>query len=150
MFGMLSGSLVELTSSGAIPVADIARSSVAAAPDIDGIATRTANSLDILLWNYHDEDIPAPDAGITLTIAGLPSAPIHLTRYTMDAHHSNAYAAWLEMGSPQHPTPAQLATLEKSSGLQQTADGVTRKSDSPMALTTKLPRQAVMLFHLSW
>ena len=26
----------------------------------------------VLLWNYHDEDLPAQDANIRLTLSGLP------------------------------------------------------------------------------
>jgi xylan 1,4-beta-xylosidase len=147
MFGKLGGALVSLTSSGAVPVADIVKSSVTAAPDIDGIATRSGNSLDILLWNYHDEDVLAPDAQVELSIAGIPANSVKVTRYLMDAQHSNAYAVWLKMGSPQSPSAGQIAAMQKASGLEvveQTA------LHGPLTIHLALARQAVTLYTLEW
>ena len=42
-----------------------------------------------------------------------------VTHYRIDETHSNSYSAWLKMGSPQKPTPAQYAELEKASELQE-------------------------------
>ena len=50
---------------------------------------------------------------VTLTIDGLPAGRPTLTHYRVDSDHSNAYTAWKAMGSPQPPTPAQYAALEK-------------------------------------
>jgi xylan 1,4-beta-xylosidase len=35
----------------------------------------------------------------------------------MDETHSNAYRAWLDMGSPATPTPEQQAALERAGAL---------------------------------
>lgn len=149
MFGKLSGSLVSLTSTGSVPVGDITKASVTGAPDINGIATRTAHSLDILLWNYHDEDVPAPPADVVLSIAGLPGRGVRVKRYVVDQDHANAYTVWLKMGSPNMPTPDQIAQLQAASELQE--DGKVVRMDAPgFALSTTLPRQAVALYRLSW
>jgi xylan 1,4-beta-xylosidase len=150
MFGKLSGSLVALSSSASIPVADIAKSSVTAAPDIDGIATRNGNSLDILLWNYHDEDIPSPAANVAVTVSGLPTRGVHVQRFLVDADHSNAYAVWLKMGSPANPTPAQMKDLRAASGLQAPTSISAEAIGSGWSFSAPLPRQAVALYHLSW
>jgi xylan 1,4-beta-xylosidase len=151
MFGKLSGSLVQLTSSEAIPVGDIEKASVAAAPDIDGIATRTDRSLDILLWNYHDEDVSVPDAQVEISVAGIPSKLIHVDRYLVDTNNSNAYAAWLKMGSPQHLTPIQLNNLRVLAVLATAEDRNLEKSNkAPTRLSLSLPLQAVTLYHLTW
>ena len=150
MFGKLSGSLISLTSSGAVPVKDILQNSVTNAPDVDGIATRNGNSVDIILWNYHDEDVPAPEAKVELSIANLPAQTIRLTRYLMDSEHSNAYAVWLKMGSPQKPTGQQIAAMQKTSGLEAVETQTLQQGDGPLMITTALPRQAVSLYHLEW
>ena len=150
MFGKLSGSLISLKSDGALDVADIEKDSVDANPDVSGIATRNGNSVDIILWNYHDEDVAAPDAKVNLTVANLPGKTIHLTRYVMDAHNSNAYAAWLAMGSPEHLTPAQMAALQKASVLAITEKETLHQADGSLAIAETLPRQAVALYHLAW
>ena len=35
----------------------------------------------------------------------------------IDANHSNPHAAWLNMGSPNYPTPAQQVVLREASEL---------------------------------
>jgi xylan 1,4-beta-xylosidase len=150
MFGMLSGSLISLKSGGALEVGDIVKDSVAANPDISGIATRGANSVDIILWNYHDEDVAAPEAKIALNIDHLPGKSVHLTRYAMDDHNSNAYAAWIAMGSPQHLKPAQMAALQKASRLAVVDKQTLRLADGSVAIAGALPRQAVVLYRLTW
>ena len=57
-------------------------------------------------------------ADVTLTIEGLPAGRPTLTHYRVDQDHSNAYTVWKAMGSPQTPTAAQRATLEKAGELQ--------------------------------
>ena len=42
-------------------------------PDINAIATRKKREIEVLVWNYHDDDVPFPAAPIDLVIAGLPS-----------------------------------------------------------------------------
>ena len=68
----------------------------------------------VLTWNYHDVDVPAPDAPVQLRVAGLPKglSGVQVQHYRIDGTHSNAYTAWKEIGSPQQPTAAQYARLE--------------------------------------
>ena len=40
------------------------------------------------------------------------AASVLLKHYRIDERHSNAYTAWKELGSPQNPTPEQMARLE--------------------------------------
>ncbi len=74
------------------------------APEIDGIATRAEREMSILVWNYHDDDVPAPASPVRLTVAGVPAAARALVEhYRIDETHSNAYTVWKQMGSPQQP-----------------------------------------------
>src|SRR5208337_4651596 len=76
IFGMLGGrrsgaTWVATESSGALPLADVVEHSVTNAPDVNGVATRNDHEVDVLVWNYHDADVSAPDAQIHLTVDGL-------------------------------------------------------------------------------
>ncbi len=150
MFGMLHGTLLPLSSSGEIPIAEIIQHSVTGSPDVTGIATRSGNSLDILLWNYQDEDVDAPAAAIALTLSGLPTQEVKTTEYRMDHNHSNAYAQWLKMGSPQHPSLDQVALLEKASKLEILSQGSVAVVRGSGEMSLSLPRQAVSLLHVEW
>ncbi len=150
MFGMLQGEQLAVTSSGAVPEAQVERSSVVGAPDVNAMATKNGNSLDVLVWNYEDEDLPAAAAKVALQVSGIPAKQVRVTEYRMDGEHSNAYAAWLKMGSPQAPTAAQVKELETASKLAVLRTSSARVDGGVVSLTTSLPRQAVGLIHLTW
>ena len=152
MLGQMSGDRVQAISSAALPVAEIRDKGVRGAPDISALAARSARSATVLMWNYHDDDVPAPAAPIRLTIEGLPAGRATLTHYRIDEDHSNSYSAWLKMGSPQKPTPAQYAQLEKASELREMAPAreVTIGSDGRAAAEFDLPRKSVSFIKVSW
>jgi xylan 1,4-beta-xylosidase len=151
MLGRMRGDRVAVESSGTLPLDDVRDRSVQADPDISALASRDARSVFVLIWNYHDDNVPAPDADIVLVVAGLPSPAITLVHYRVDKDHSNAYEAWLRMGSPGSPTASQRSQLERSARLQileppRTIE--TMKGEATIRLS--LPRQAVSLLTIAW
>ena len=106
-----------------------------------------------MLWNYHDDDIPAPDAATQITIAGIPAAvkKVLLEYYRIDETHSNSYTVWKAMGSPQSPTPEQYAQLKAAGQLQLlTSPEWLDVSGGEVTISTSLPRQSVSLMQLKW
>ena len=106
-----------------------------------------------MVWNYHDEDLPVPDAAIDLLISGLPpnvSSGL-VEHFRVDGNHSNAFAAWKTMGSPQTPSADQYHELERSGQLQLLHSPewlpITRGN---VQLQFSLPRQGLSLLRLSW
>jgi xylan 1,4-beta-xylosidase len=153
MFGLLSGQQVKITSSGTLPVSSVVADGVRAKPDINAIATRKDNEIDVLIWNYHDEDLPAAASPIDLAIEGLPAnAGVALTEhFRIDANHSNAFKAWKQMGSPNQPTDAQYQQLQDAGQLQLLkSPSWTPIERGSMHLQFTLPRQALSLFRITW
>jgi len=71
--------------------------------------------------------------------------------YRIDSHHSNAYAVWKEMGSPQNPSPEQYARLEAAGNLELLNSPSWEWTEAgAAAIEFSLPRQAVSLVQLSW
>jgi xylan 1,4-beta-xylosidase len=66
--------------------------------------------------------------------------------------HSNSYSAWLKMGSPQSPTPAQYAEFEKASELQalRPARQVAIGRDGRLTEAFDLPRKSVSFVMVTW
>jgi xylan 1,4-beta-xylosidase len=153
MAGLMRGDRVPVTSSGAAGVADILQSGVHGVPDIDGMATRADREMAVMVWNYHDDDVPAPSSPMHLTLAGLPAAAtrVLVEHFRIDGDHSNAYAVWQQMASPQRPTPEQQTKLEAAGQLQllQSPEWMTAK-DGKIELQFDLPRQGVSLVRVSW
>ena len=144
MFGLLGNERVKATSSGALPSEDVVRDGVRGQPDINVIATRKDHEVEILIWNYHDDDLPAAATPIDLVISGLPAKISRglLEHFRVDASHSNAFTAWKEMGSPQSPTEAQYERLESAGQLQLlTSPAWTPISQGAAHLQFALPRQ---------
>jgi xylan 1,4-beta-xylosidase len=152
MLGQMSGDRVSAVSSAGLTVEEIRDKGVRGAPDISALAARAPRSAAVLMWNYHDDDVPAPDAQIQLSVAGLPAGRATVTHYRIDETHSNSYSAWQKMGSPQKPTPQQYAEIERASELQQLnpAKQVTIGSDGRINEAFALPRKSVSLVKVTW
>jgi xylan 1,4-beta-xylosidase len=153
MFGLLGDERVQLTSSAALPTEDVVLDGVRGQPDIKAIATRTDHGIQILIWNYHDDDLPAPAAAIDLTIEGLPQdAKRALSEhFRIDAHHSNSFAAWKQMGSAQSPSPVQYRELQDAGQLQPLNSPAWISIPQGTAhLQFELPRQGVSLIRIAW
>jgi xylan 1,4-beta-xylosidase len=153
MFALMGTERVKATSTGALPTEDVVRDGVRGHPDINVIAARKNHEVDLLIWNYHDDDIAASLASIEVQIDGLPLPPTSgvLEHFRIDSSHSNAFAAWKEMGSPQSPSVEQAQRLQKAGQLQLL--------DSPQPMTIEngsvhlqfgLPRQSLSLIRLAW
>jgi xylan 1,4-beta-xylosidase len=153
MAGLMRGDRVKVESSGAAGLDAILQGGVRTQPHIDALAAKSDRSITVMAWNYHDDDVPAPDAPVRLTVAGIPSAArrIMLRHYRIDRDHSNAYTAWKQMGAPQEPTPEQYAQLESAGQLQllESPRWVSAEAGA-VELDFRLPRQAVSLVELSW
>lgn len=153
MFGKMRGTRLRVESSSEVPVEEIMRAGVRGHPDIQAMATRDGNKLAILLWNYHDDDVPAPDAAVHLRLKNLPKQARRITvqQYRMDTEHSNAYAVWKANNAPQTPTTAQYAMLEAAGKLQRLGDRETHPvAEGSAVLDLRLPRQGVALLEVTW
>jgi xylan 1,4-beta-xylosidase len=151
MLGLMRGDRVQADSTGALTLDEVRDRGVRNAPDISAMATADSGSASILVWNYHDDDLPAPAAQISLTIEGPPNGRATLTHYRVDTDHSNAYTAWKSMGSPQPPTASQRDALLKAAQLQTLGppERVTI-ADRRAVVTFTLPRQGVSLLRITW
>jgi len=153
MLGLLGNERVNATSSGALRSEDVVRDGVRAQPDIGVIAARRDHEVEVLIWNYHDDDLPAAATPIDLAVNGLPSkvSRVLLEHFRIDSSYSNSFTAWKEMGSPQSPTQGQYEQLQSAGQLQMLGS----PSWMPIAqgaarLQFALPRQGLSLVRLSW
>lgn len=153
MFGMLGNERLKVTSSGGLPVEEIVRAGVRGRADIGAMAARKDHEIEILMWNYHDDDLPAPATSIDLAISGLPASASRalLEHFRVDSHHSNAFTAWKDMGSPQSPSEAQYEQLEKAGQLQLLSSPAWIPIKRRTAhLQFALPRQGLSLIRIAW
>jgi xylan 1,4-beta-xylosidase len=151
MLGMMGGDRLRVDSSSAQSIEGIRDTGVRAAPDVNALASRTGRDLSILVWNYHDDDVPAPAANVELTIDGAADGRPLVTHYRVDADHGNAYELWKRAGSPERPTQAQRAELERAGKLQTLGQPARGRVDrGALRLAFALPRQAVSLITIRY
>jgi xylan 1,4-beta-xylosidase len=153
MAGLMSGERVSTSSTGQVSLNDILSSGVRGTDDVDALATRGDHEAAVMLWNYHDDDVPAAGSEVKVTIAGIPSGVkrVLLEHYRIDETHSNSYHLWKAMGSPQTPTDAQYAQLKEAGQLELLRSPTWLDvSDGKVTVVMALPRQATSLMHLKW
>jgi xylan 1,4-beta-xylosidase len=153
MFGLMGGERIQAESSGAVELKTMLETGVKDEPDINALASRSQRAVTVLVWNYHDDDLPSPAAEVCASVKGLPAGAerVLLRHYRIDHSHSNSYALWQEMGSPNEPTPAQYAQLEAAGQLELlTSPEWLRPADGEVEIEFPLPRQGVSLLELSW
>jgi xylan 1,4-beta-xylosidase len=153
MLGLLGSERVRASSSGALPVESVLRSGVREQPDVSVIATRKEHEIELFIWNYHDDDLPAEATPVDVTVSGLPVS-LHralLEHFRVDSSHSNSNAAWKAMGSPQALLPGQYEKL-RSAGQLQLLDSPAWISaeQGRVHLNFALPRQGVTLVRIGW
>jgi xylan 1,4-beta-xylosidase len=153
MAGLMSGERGMTTSSGEVPLGALVSTGVRQAPDIDALATKADREAAVMVWNYHDDDVPGPDAEVQITVTGIPAGvkKVLLEHYRIDETHSNAYTAWKNMGSPLSPTAEQYAQLKAAGQLGLLTSPAWLDVDhGTVIIETSLPRQAVSLLRLKW
>jgi len=117
------------------------------------LASLDKNKLAVLVWHYHDDDLPGPSAAIELTLAHPATAAgkLSVTQYRIDADHSNSYEAWKRLGSPHSLTQEQFTQLEQAGKLAALGAPETAAVENGRAvIRLKLPRQAVALLVCNW
>ena len=159
MMAKMSGRRIESRSSGDPGGETIIAAGVRVAPDVGALASLDAakQQVAILVWHYHDDDVPGPDASVQLSVVGLPAATVspdgvRVAHFRVDREHSNAYTFWQKLGSPTALSRPQYAQLEAASQLAMLTDSptTTAAENGAAALSFTLPRQAVSLIVLSW
>jgi xylan 1,4-beta-xylosidase len=149
MLGKMRGDRVAVSSTSAANLETIRDSGVRGAPDVYALATRRDRSMEILVWNYHDDDVPAPAASIALTVEGLSGGRATITEYRIDGRHSNSYEVWKAMGSPQTLTTEQRARLETAGRLETMGAPLHQAiNNNRVTIKLSLPRQGVSLLTL--
>jgi xylan 1,4-beta-xylosidase len=153
MFGMLGNKRVRLTSSAASPSENVLDPGNAKVEGINGFATRKEREVEVLVWNYQEEDVRGPSATVSLSIAGLPETAkkAKMERFRVDRENSNAYTAWQKMGRPEKPSGTQYSELEVAGKLKMDGSPEWVELDKgKYELRFELPRQGLALVRLTW
>lgn len=151
MLGLMGGERLAVESNSALTLEAIRDTGVRNKPDVNALASKQERAVSVLVWNYHDDDLPAPSVEVEVTIEGLVAGRMLLHHYRVDAEHSNSFEVWKKMGSPQNLSPEQYKQLEQAGQLQLfNSPEWVRAANGRVTLRFNLPRQGVSLLRLTW
>ncbi|HMF38188.1 MAG TPA: hypothetical protein VKF17_16200 [Isosphaeraceae bacterium] len=68
----MGGRRVKVESSADAGVETLRLHGVRQGPEIMALAGLEDRTLAVLVWHYHDDDLPGPDAAVELCLRGLP------------------------------------------------------------------------------
>ncbi|MBI5280258.1 MAG: beta-xylosidase [Candidatus Solibacter usitatus] len=151
MLGLMTGERAAVVNAAAAALDGMLARGVKAEPDVHALASADARSAAVLVSHYHDSAKPGPDAAIQLSVAGLPAGRVLIEHFRVDGEHSNSYELWKQMGSPQQPSAAQYAQLEKAGQLQMTSSPAwVLPAQGRLQVDFSLPRHGVSLLRFTW
>ncbi len=154
MFGLMSGDRLEVKQDNlAYDFKKVRDQSVRGKqPDVNALASKSENSIAVMVWNYHDnDDLNVKDAMVKVLIEHIESDKVLVHHYRVDQEHSNAYTLWKEMGRPQNPDETQISQLEKAGDLKLYSSPKWQSIEkNTFNKTISLPRQGVSLIKLTW
>ena len=153
MLGLVGEMQISVASSAAIPAQEIAQTGVRGQPDVDAIAALKEKEVEVLVVNYHDDDVPSENATVDLIVKGLTPKleRVLVEQYRIDATHSNSYTLWKQMGEPQQPTKEQYKQLEMAGQLQmQGSPEPVKVVDGAVRRRFSQPREGLSLLRFKW
>ena len=119
--------------------------------DVFAIASKNQNSISVMTWNYHDDNMEGEPVSVEIAINGVDASKVLVQHYRVDDHFSNSFERWKAMGKSQQVTSEQYRELEKAGQLQlYTSPEWQSTNAGRMTFTFDLPRQGVSLIQLTW
>lgn len=151
MFGMMNGQRIAVQSNHELHATDIIANGVRDQNDIHAIASKNQNSISVMVWNYHDDNVAGPPSHVALSIQGIGSKKVLIHHYRIDDQFSNSFEKWKSMGKPQQVTDEQYKVLERAGQLQLFTSPDWQETNNGNVLTKfEMPRQGVSLIQLTW
>jgi len=152
LLARMSGERLPVTSSGAMSLDTLLENGVRDEPDIDALASRDGERINILVWNYHDDLVDAEPAKITLDVSVPPpfAAGAIVKHQRVDHAHGDAFTVWQSQGSPASPSGAQFEALhEAMDALEFSPQTLLSAKNGAVTLSFALPRFGVSLVTLT-
>ncbi|WP_442485727.1 GH39 family glycosyl hydrolase [Aeoliella sp. SH292] len=152
MMSQMESERLPATSSHQVALDKIMGSGVRDQPDVGVLASRNNDRVTVLVWHYHDDDLPGPVAKVKLEIRdlGLDWDTATAKHYRVDETHGNPFGEWKRMGSPGAPNEQQYKRLMESSELTPySGDDNYEFVVNDAKFEFDLPRQGVSLIELT-
>jgi MYXO-CTERM domain-containing protein len=113
------------------------------------MATRDGATIQVLVWNYHDDLVAVAATPVHLAIA-LPAGfgpAARVSHLRVDESHGDAYTVWVAQGMPASPSAAQVAALKLAMAPSSVVPDATVAvaADGSVGVDFDLPRFGISL-----
>lgn len=109
-------------------------------PQVDALATKTNEGLQVLVWNQVCDQYKKGARNIEIEIEGLKNwKTARIVHYRIDEEHSNANTVWKKLGCPDWPTDSEIKLIKEKEKLEKF------QPDSKVAIINKTIRLRVCL-----
>jgi xylan 1,4-beta-xylosidase len=148
---MMNGNRISVKCDDGLTAADIITKGVRDKNDINAIASKNRNSVCIMVWYYHDDDVAGVSSPVELNVNGIGNKSVLIHHYRVDQQFSNSFEKWKALGRPGQVTDEQYKTLESAGHLQLYNSPEWKKTNNGKTiLKFDLPRQGVSLIKMTW
>lgn len=120
--------------------------------DISGFASAGEKSVEVLIYNHHDDWNLDEDWEVEVEVANLPfkGSSVRVENYRIDGSHSNAYPEWQRQGRPLYPSAEQKQAIKAREGLELVEPVQTLATQGGgVRLALSLPTHSVTLLVLT-
>lgn len=112
--------------------------------DVGGIAVQHDNGLRVLVWHHRDAWWETDAVDVSVDVAGVQPGTGSVRVWRLDRAHANTFRAWEALGSPEEPSPQQVAQL-RDAGLLQSQEMRMGPIDGGVRMGLKLPLHGLAL-----
>lgn len=151
IFGMMKGNRLTAVTEKGFTAQDIIANGVRAQRDIYALASKDERSIMVMVWNYHDNDLPSDANDVILQLNNIGNKKVLVEHFRVDQQFSNSFEKWKEVGRPQQVTNEQFKLLEQSGQLAMMNSPEWKQTEKGfLNINFMLPAQAVSLVRISW
>lgn len=117
-------------------------------PTVDGVATLSGDKqVQLMVWYQVRDQYARGEKRVRIRLDCLPwKGSVWIQHYRIDETHSNAHTIWKALGSPDYPTPEELAMIKKREGLEKyQPDKMTIVEKGHLSISVEMPMHSVSL-----
>ena len=117
-------------------------------PTIDALATLSGGKqIQVIVWHQVKDQYAQGKKRVRIRLDRLPwEGSVRIQHYRVDETHSNAHTIWRALGSPDYPTPEELAVIRKGEGLEKyQPDKMTIVEEGSLSISLEMPMHSLSL-----